>query len=318
MEVGIDGISVEGRALGKAIQEQRVDELARMLDAGVSPNQAVWPAHHALDFAAKMGQLGMCAKLIERGATVNFQRDFKTGDPRELSPSALHEAAREGYTEIVKLLLAHGANANSVTYRGARPLHFAVGNTFHYTGWVQIAELLLEHGADPNVFMDRWTDPRHWTNERGWAKTHGQIPLFITPLHAAIETSEQFQARQGVRTGPEIRGHECGGARVVRALLEHGADPHIVPEGVHAIYLTPFQQGLKQAPSEDIELMLAHREVDLAQRTVAGKTLPQITLGRPAARALIMSAKTTRLLEQRVDPEAGDSRSVNRSQPQVL
>jgi hypothetical protein len=293
-----DGISKEGRALGEIIAQGRLSDLQRMLDAGFDLTQQVHPGHRALDFAAMMGQPDACAKLIERGADVNYQRVFGTGETYDCGPSALHHAALQGYPSVVELLLSNGADPNLTTFRGARAIHYAVGNHFNFAQWVPIAQLLLTHGADANAVMDRWTDGRHWTNAPGYAKTHGGIPLFITPLHAALEVSERFQANQGVRDGAECRGHPCGGANVVKALLEHGANPHFAPDEPPPIYLTPFQQALKSAPAEDVELMIAHGPVDLGQRTVAGRTLTQLTAGRPAARALVMSMKTANLLQR--------------------
>ena len=313
-----DGISSEGRRLQDAITKYHFGDAIRILDAGFDLSQHVAPGYRALDYAAAMGNLEVCAELIQRGAEVNYQIDFETGGEYDFGPSALHRAAERAYPAIVELLLSNGADPNAVTFGGARALHYAVGNNFNFNRWVKSAQLLLQYGADPNAVMDRWTDSRHWTNQRGYSKTHGNIPLFITPLHAALETSEGFQANQGGAPRNEVRGHPCGGANVIKALLDHGADPHFMPAEASKVYLTPFQQALNQAPAEDIELMFSHAPVDLGQRTIAGKTLTQLTTGRPAARALLMSWKTTASLANTVaDPlaDAQPSRSMRASAP---
>ena len=59
--------------------------------------------------------------------------------------TALHKAANNGYEEIVKLLLAHGAEVNAISHKGHTPLHRAA------RGHKEIAELLLTHGAEVNA-----------------------------------------------------------------------------------------------------------------------------------------------------------------------
>jgi ankyrin repeat protein len=58
----------------------------------------------------------------------------------------LHIAARNGYLEIVELLLEHGANPNVQDNDGRTPLHYAVENCH-----VGVARVLLDHGADPTI-----------------------------------------------------------------------------------------------------------------------------------------------------------------------
>ena len=57
----------------------------------------------------------------------------------------IHHAARNGDTEIVRLLLDHGAGANARNARGHTVLYCAGGH-----GHLESLELLLERGADPH------------------------------------------------------------------------------------------------------------------------------------------------------------------------
>jgi len=56
----------------------------------------------------------------------------------------IHHAARNGDTEIVRLLLDHGASANVTNTRGHTVLYCAGGHAH-----LETLELLLERGADP-------------------------------------------------------------------------------------------------------------------------------------------------------------------------
>ncbi len=58
----------------------------------------------------------------------------------------IHHAARNGDTEIVRLLIDHDADVNAVNQRGHTVLYCAGGH-----GHLDTVRLLLENNADPNV-----------------------------------------------------------------------------------------------------------------------------------------------------------------------
>ena len=60
--------------------------------------------------------------------------------------SALHHAAREGYKEVVRLLIDNGADVSSIDKNGWSALHHAV-----YTGHLEVVRLLIDGGADMNI-----------------------------------------------------------------------------------------------------------------------------------------------------------------------
>ena len=102
--------------------------------------------------------------------------------------TALHLAAAGHRVEIIRLLLASGADPNAATnHRRSGPLHYAADGCLDAPGWdakkqVQTIQLLLEAGAD----------------------IHAQDKNGATPLHRAVRT-------------------RCAGA--VRSLLRAGGDP---------------------------------------------------------------------------------------------
>jgi ankyrin repeat protein len=128
-------------------------------------------------------------------------------NPEEINPpvsakgglTALHHAARQGYVESVRALLEGGANINNVGGgEQASPLLTAAMN-----GQFDAAMLLIEKGADPNLA----------------AKSNG-----MTPLWAAINT--QWQPRTRFPQPQEMELQKATYLDVVKALLEHGADPN--------------------------------------------------------------------------------------------
>ena len=64
--------------------------------------------------------------------------------------TALTYAARDGFTEIARLLIDHGAEVNWIDGEGVTPLILA-----SFKNHIELVQLLLDHGADATV-RDQW------------------------------------------------------------------------------------------------------------------------------------------------------------------
>lgn len=83
--------------------------------------------------------------FLERDVNVNAQRQQDRHTP-------LHIACHRGETEITKLLLDHGANANAEDSFLRTPLHLVAGGYYPFKeDDIRVVRLLLEHGADINA-----------------------------------------------------------------------------------------------------------------------------------------------------------------------
>ena len=84
----------------------------------------------------KLGCPAVALYLLESGA-----------DPNRPDPvhqlTVLHDAARDGYLDMVQVLVKHGADANLMDDRGNRPVHLAVQE-----GHMEVARLLVELTAN--------------------------------------------------------------------------------------------------------------------------------------------------------------------------
>jgi ankyrin repeat protein len=124
--------------------------LKLLLDAGANPNQP----HHGespdvLYWAVSAGRLEIVKMLIAAGASVEAELREYRRDPVDWEwEGSVHVAAREGYLEIVRILLESGGKSalNCFDYVSRTPLMIAVER-----GDFEMARLFIEAGADVNA-----------------------------------------------------------------------------------------------------------------------------------------------------------------------
>ncbi|HYI13637.1 MAG TPA: M56 family metallopeptidase [Thermoanaerobaculia bacterium] len=136
VEGGVEGALSE--ALVKAAEAGDVEDVRRLLDAGVAINTVADGDGTALIGASRGGQMHMVQYLLERGA-----------DPNVVAPgdgSPLIAASRMGHGDIVKLLIRHRADVDQIVQGDENALMQAAWN-----GHAGIVELLIEEGADVNA-----------------------------------------------------------------------------------------------------------------------------------------------------------------------
>lgn len=143
----------------------------------------------ALMFAVRSGHLAAATLLVKAESNVN-----------EISASGvtpLIEAVHGGNAEIVRLLAEHGADLNAAD-PGYTALHAAILRRNY-----PALELLLDHGAATEVRVQKATPTRRQSLDFHFHETFvGATPLWLAARFA-----------------------EPG---MMRALLEHGADPHFM------------------------------------------------------------------------------------------
>ena len=247
----------------------------RLLAAGADPDAATSMGETALMTCARGGDAGAVAALLDRGATSVNARERTRGQ------TALMWAAAHRHADVVRVLLAHGADVHArsiVTHLrvptnayatrlsrrdvvdmplgGFTPLLFAARH-----GDVESARLLLAAGADVND-----------------AAADG-ISVLVLAAHSGHAALVDFLLERGVDVAAAEVGYTALHAAVLRgdlgmieALLAHGADPNArltkgtrVPRDTNhwvlSSYLagaTPFLLAAKYAEPEIMRLLVEH------------------------------------------------------------
>jgi len=174
--------------------------------------------------AAYDGSVEIARLMIEKGA------DVKTVD--ESGASVLEIAASVNNLEVARLLAARGADVNTTDQDGYTPLGDAVSAGDRSA---ELVRLLLDHGAKVNVSSgDTVEIVKNGKIRIGW-----MTPLLLAVPQANYEVVEMLVKAGAKVDAKDIRGltplalavaTDHADPRIVRFLLENGADPKIVSE----------------------------------------------------------------------------------------
>lgn len=239
-----------------------LEALRRTLRGGADPNAQGPQGESALTQAARYGQEGALAILLEYGADPN-RKSFFDIVPLHLAAarsarmvralleaganplicnsrgeSALHYAARANSAESARILLQAGCPPDARKNEGPTPLHYAV---FHHN--LPVAALLLQAGADPNL-RDRCSRPQylaycraHRSRTAHLLELAGFSPLDLACLQrfarmgrmllwAGASPDPLFEGA----SGPLHLAARMGSIPLIWALLQAGADPTLKDE----------------------------------------------------------------------------------------
>jgi uncharacterized protein len=272
LDAGVDANSATPSgetALMTTARTGKVDAATLLLDRGANVNaKDTVHGQTALMWAVLENHPDMVKLLLSRGADINAHTNVTTpkgeytparaggasgtGIIRQRAlPTAdggmtpLLFAIRDGNTEMVRLLLAKGADIAQSSGNKTSPLLIALLN-----GQVGIATELLEKGADPNA-ADAYgraalfaaIDLRNFNHDKyGDLPTDGRDPLDLikallnkgantnaktdtVPVHGLMQFDASWVNFDGETSF--VRAALSGDIEVMRLLLEHGADPNI-------------------------------------------------------------------------------------------
>jgi ankyrin repeat protein len=195
-----------------------------------------------LDWAVHFGNLSMARLALENGADVNMLS-------QRLGRTPLTAAVQKGHTDLVALLITHGAVVSAVDRDGSPPIRFAVEQ-----GRTTILENLLNHGASVD-YIDT-------TN--GWGLMHmAAIGGYQDIVDLLIAHGCPLEATDNLGKTPLEFAARYGNKDAAESLIEHGA---VKPEGLIENYGT--SPGLSQELPADQAVVwyLNHRGWALKSR----------------------------------------------------
>ncbi|MFJ4391174.1 ankyrin repeat domain-containing protein [Pseudomonas soli] len=194
-------------------------------------NQAEQPASKA--------DLGMVKALIAAKANVNVQAQEDTASP-------LNTAAEKGSPELVKLLLAAGADAKATLANDFTPL------TGKGASNLEVIKLLVESGANPYQVTGAGSTPLHFVCQRPYElngqpdpQANQRIALLLkkgSSIDAIHEQQGTFPVGTPLKEALMSNNPDC-----VAALIKAGASPQapVYPASYLAQYPTARQQTIK-------------------------------------------------------------------------
>jgi ankyrin repeat protein len=201
------------------------------LSKGVGIIRAGWPEGRGkrfpaagsktpLLYAARAGDLAMTKLLIERGAKLELADGNGVTPLLEAILNAnvfrVNRIGRSDHLNVANALLDAGANVDAMDWYGETPLwatvdlrNLELGPGDKSSGIrdeaLAVLERLLDAGADPNVRTKEFPPERRYittvVGSVAWVDLTGQTPF--------------------------LRAAAAGDLKVMRLLLEHGADPNI-------------------------------------------------------------------------------------------
>ena len=244
-------------SLHHAVLNKDTDSAKLLLDKGINVNSEDNDEYTPLYVAAEIGDLDMVRILVKDGKAIvdtvpaplytassfnSFQIvDFlaKRGNvdiKNELGQTPLMEAAFEGHSQAVQVLLKNNADPNIQDQNGDTALHRAMINQR-----INVISILLDHGCNVNL-----------TNKRG-----------MTPLMMAVKQGQSRLISVRVRKGNQgslqstlylLFRHMLDGDKytnekrqlqMVETLLKNNANPNIKSEnGTTALHMATKQQSL--------------------------------------------------------------------------
>jgi len=193
------------------------ERLRALLDLNADPESPDESKQTLLHHASFFGWRETAALLIERRANVNATGRYNGFATSNVCP--IHMAASTGQTEVVQLLLDHGASINARDSAGRTPLYCAAT-----TVKPDVIEVLLENRADPNIRTISGNSVLHLSINEDHRCAGAKILL----QHNANPNITDARGRRPLNLAIMRSYH-----KVAELLIEHGADVNYIGDGDH-------------------------------------------------------------------------------------
>jgi ankyrin repeat protein len=250
-------------ALYKAVEDQDISEVKKLLKQRVNPNAILSNKEPVLLIAAALGSGEIVSALINSGANI----EGISGGRFPSTP--LWEAAADGHTEVVKVLITAGAHIDAIC--GGRfpstPLWEAAAD-----GHTEVVKVLITAGADIDAICGgRFPSTPLW---QAAADGHTEVVKVLITAGAHIDAicGSRFPST------PLWRAAANGHTEVVKVLITAGANKEAGCES--RFPSTPLWQAAADGHTEVVKVLItagANKEAG------CGSEFPSTPLWRAAA-----------------------------------
>ncbi len=224
--------------------------LAHHADVNARDKHKYTPLHRAASAAKRE----MVQLLIDHGADVNASG--------EGGYTPLHAAARQGNSDIIQLLIDHKADVNAADQKGLTPLLTAVSSDKMD---LDIVKILLAHGANIEAQVTEDWDSRKFRGYRaiGFAINLNHFDLLQLLLANHANPNAGWKPSDNSSMTPLYLAMARSGsdhAETVECLLDHGADPNLtcVIGSQHPTVWIPLHSAVQLRNKKMVEALIAH------------------------------------------------------------
>ena len=173
----------------------------------MSPCELDTSINQCLLSGSREGDIDRVRDALKNGADVDYvdHREKENGTP-------LMRASRKGHLEIVKALIAAGANVN-IQHNGRTALIYAI-----WLGHLKIVKVLIVAGADVN----------HQDNVARTALIYASESGYLEIAKALIAAGANVNIKDGMGDTALMRASESSGhLEIAKVLIESGADVNL-------------------------------------------------------------------------------------------
>ncbi|XP_033224897.1 ankyrin repeat domain-containing protein 17-like isoform X3 [Belonocnema kinseyi] len=212
----------EKRSLVEACTDGDVGTVKKLLTEGRSVHETTEEGESLLSLACSAGYYELAQVLLAMSANVEDR-----GIKGDCTP--LMEAASAGHADIVRLLIAHGADVNAQSTSGNTPLMYACAG-----GHEEVVRALLDAGANVEDHNENGHTPLME------AASAGHVPVAKILLdHGAGINTHSNEFKESALTLACYKGH----LDMVRFLLEAGADQEHKTDEMHTALMEASMDG---------------------------------------------------------------------------
>jgi ankyrin repeat protein len=233
----------------------------------------------ALIVAVKAGNRSECLALLDAGVTIDV--------PTSYGETALIAAVVARDMEMVKILIERGAAVNARDKFGWSALNKAA-----LWDGPEYAEVLINSGAWVDCAASSGATPLH----------HAAVTGSILTCQTLLEYGARLEAETMYGATPLHMAASLGKLNACRLLIGRGASmtaqgepPDCNGKSSRAM-LTPLQSAVYMGQVDVVRYFITECGEDLAQRTLAGRTLVQVAGRDVPMRDLLRSLKTELLI----------------------